>query len=275
MAADFSKIINHPDKQNIITKITTGESPKNISLHLKSKYDQPDEKHLALSESLLKSFADNYLNVDQRIKKVLKNDIDNKLDRKIADSLLDNKTYKERVAEVATQELDIKRKVHNILHILECRAEQIFDLIQSNPESTKADYIFTKYMEIIGMNLEKADKIINGKPDIKVEHTYTIQMVEQTSNVFQETIRRVLDKMDPTFSSLFMDLLAEEMTKAKGELPQTVIKSSFEDAKSLDKSVAKIEKIDKLLEKEYGQIIEDDGSSGCDITEDFEEGEDE
>lgn len=188
---------------------------------------------------------------------------------------MDNKVWKQRIEEAAGQELDIKKKVHNILHILEARAEQIFDLIQSNPESTKADYIFTKYMEILGNNLEKADRIVNGKPDVRIEHTYTVQMVEQQSASIQEAIRRVLERMDPEFSNLFMDLMAEEMAKTKGELPKAnVVKSSFEEMKSLDKSMTKIEKIDKILEKETGQIIEDDGTpANSELSEDFEDGE--
>ncbi len=275
MAADYSKIINHPDKQWIITKFSSGESAKSIASYLKAKYELPEEKHLVLSEKLIKDFADNYSKHNQYINKVFGDQVENKLEQKIADSLMDNKVWKQRIEEAAGQELDIKKKVHNILHILEARAEQIFDLIQSNPESTKADYIFTKYMEILGNNLEKADRIVNGKPDVRIEHTYTVQMVEQQSASIQEAIRRVLERMDPEFSNLFMDLMAEEMAKTKGELPKAnVVKSSFEEMKSLDKSMTKIEKIDKILEKETGQIIEDDGTpANSELSEDFEDGE--
>lgn len=63
MAADYSKIINHPDKQWIITKFSSGESAKSIASYLKAKYELPEEKHLVLSENLLKILLTIILNI--------------------------------------------------------------------------------------------------------------------------------------------------------------------------------------------------------------------
>jgi hypothetical protein len=213
---DLKKLVEHPEKQEIISKLINGESPKTVSNYLKDKYPKPDEGHLRIPATMLQQFLDNYADHHAYVKKVVENEYDTKLDKKIAASLLDNKEWRERLQNVADEEIDFKIRLRNVLKILEARAEQIFDLIQSNPESTKADYVFTKYMELLMQVIEKGDKLENDRPDIRIEHSYTVQMVEQQSVALQQAIRKVLEKMGPEFSSMFMEYLNEELSKMSG-----------------------------------------------------------
>lgn len=213
MAADFSKIINHPDKDRIITKLVGGDPPKTVSEFLKFKYDDPGESHLRLPINLLTEFKDKYLDRYKFLEKVVKDQQDGKLDKKIADSLLNNKSFRDRLAELADEKIDLKKKIVQVLAIIEQRAEQVFDAIQQNPSNFKGDYVLIKYLELLVNAVEKGDKVINERPDMLIQHNISIQLIEQHSLMFQEAIRETLKKFDPEVSVMFMDLLTQKLAE--------------------------------------------------------------
>src|ERR1700686_5284326 len=57
----YKKILDHPDREEIISKLIIGISPADISEWLKAKYTNVNEKSLLISENILKSFQTNYL----------------------------------------------------------------------------------------------------------------------------------------------------------------------------------------------------------------------
>jgi hypothetical protein len=252
MATDFTKIATHPEIKTIISKLVSGESSKLVSNYLKDKYPKPDEGHLRIPATQLQEFLDSYADHNGYVKKIVQRDTDSKLDKKIAESLMDTAPWKERVLEGVEKEINYIDKLNAVVTILEKRAEQLFDLIQSDPENTRTDYVFTKYMEQLMIAIEKADKIKNDKPDIRVEHTYTLQMVEQQTVAFQEAIGRVLERMGPEYTSIFMDILAEEMNKLRAKdiykIPEA--RNIDKETKSLDMFEHDVQEMDsKLLEE--------------------------
>jgi hypothetical protein len=255
MASDFSKIIDHPEKQSIISKLVSGESPKVVSAYLKDKYPKSDEGHLRIPATTLQAFLDEYADHHGYVKKVIQRDADSKIDKKIAESLMDTRAWRDRVVDGVKKELNYLDKLDSLVTIMEVRSEQLFDLIQSDPENTRTDYIFTKYAEILMQVLEKCDKIKNDRPDIRIEHTYTVQMVEQQSIAFQDAIRRVLERLGPEYGSLFMDLLKEEMSKMTpkdlGPMPAVTAKEIEKERRSLDKLGSKVEEFDQKFLEEY------------------------
>jgi len=253
--SDFNKIVDHPEKQEIISKLLSGDSPSDVSKYLKEKYPGPDQSHLRIASTILDDFIKKYASQASYATKLIKKDCESKLDKKIADSLLQNKEWSKRLAESVDEEIDFKRKFSGLLKILEVRAEQIFDLIQSNPESTKTDYIFTKYMELIMLAIEKGDKLINDKPDIKIEHSYTIQMVEQQSFIFQEAIRRVLERMGSEYSSIFMDLLNQELNQIKTQ--DLIAPSPSITPKQMEKEKMLLTEKTQVLEASFEDLSED------------------
>jgi hypothetical protein len=252
MATDFTKIATHPEIKEIISKLVSGESPKLVSKYLKDKYPKPDEGHLRIPATQLQEFLDSYADHNGYIQKIVKRDTDSKLDKKIAESLLDTASWKERVINGIEKEINYIDHLNNIVTILETRAEQLFDLIQSDPENTRTDYIFTKYMEQLMIAIEKADKIRNDKPDVRIEHTYTVQMVEQQTVAFQEAIRRVLERMGPEYTSVFMDILAEEMKKIDVKDIHQIPKS-----RDIDVETHALNKFDNTIQEMDSKFLEE------------------
>jgi hypothetical protein len=209
--ADFKKILDHPEKQRIISKLVSGEKPTDVAQYLRLKYNKDDESHLRLPVALLKEFIDTYGDHHGFLTKIIKDKENGKLDGKIAKSLLENKDWNARLVEFADQTIDVKKRAAQILNLIESRAEQVFDKIQQNPESVKSDYVMIKYFEIIMQMIEKLDKIVNERPDMRIEHTYTVQMVEDYSAIFQEAIRETLQDMSPEHTTKFLDVLQHKL----------------------------------------------------------------
>jgi hypothetical protein len=255
---DFQKIIDHPEKTIILSKLLGGEDPKVVSKYLKDKFAKDDESHLRIPSTVLQEFLGKYANHHAYVKKIINKNADSKLDKKIADSLMDTREWRERIVDGVKKEINYLDKLDMILTVLETRSEQLFDLIQSDPENTRTDYIFTKYMEQLMLVIEKADKLKNDKPDIRIEHTYSVQMVEQQSVAFQEAIRRVLDRLGPEYTSLFMELLSEELNKLNPNTinPVPTPKQIEQGRKDFDKIEQKVLEFDKEFEEKEENAIE-------------------
>jgi hypothetical protein len=256
--ADFTKIIDHPEKTTIISKLVSGESPKVVSKYLKDKYPKPDEGHLRVPATTLQEFLDTYANHHGQVKKIVGRHVNSKMDKKIHESLLDTRAWRERVLEGVDKEINYLERLDNVLTILETRAEQLFDKIQGDPEDTRTDYVFTKYMELLMLAIEKGDKIRNDRPDVRVEHTYTVQMVEQQSVAIQEAIRRVLERLGPEYSSMFMELMSEELSKmsARDIDPRPSAKEIDKEKESLNLLEDKVKDFDqKFMEGDSEEVV--------------------
>ena len=207
MVNDFSQIASHPDREELITKILSGTSPKDLSQLLKLRYPNKDQSHLKLSVKLLKDFAESeYCNLDnQYIKDIQTVQDGGKLNKQLAESLMNNKTYKERLLEVADQELDVKKMLTGLIHVCQERTIQLFDLIQSKPESYKPDYVLLKYFETLLNMVEKFDRIINKSPDLIIQNNLSISTINDYTDILQNCVREILNEMDPNLAMEFLD----------------------------------------------------------------------
>lgn len=229
---DFSTITDHPDCQEIVSKIVIGTSSKDISNWLKVKYPDNDQKHLQLSQKILQEFAEKHVDLEATLRRdVLAIKAGENSDMKIASSLVNNKTYRDRLLELSGETLDIKKKIQELIVTGMARLEQVYDRIQENPTNTKNDYVLLKWFEQMLLAYEKADKIINNAPDQIIQHNVTVQAVEQHNAIFVETVREILQHMDPELAALFTERYTQKIAALKApqlEAPLTLGKTLIE-----------------------------------------------
>ena len=242
MSVDFSKLLSHPNKDEIISKLVTGVQPSEVSDWLKLKYSDDDQKHLRLSQQLLKTFIENNLD----LYKTLQDDIlviSSGQEKEISESLKNNKTYKARLTELVDQELDIKKIMVETVFLIRQRVEQVFDKAQENPESLKPDPTLIKWMELLLNTTEKYNKIVNQAPDSIVQHNVSVQVIEQHTAFLQDAIRETMAEEDPQMAYLFLDKLNAKMERIKE--PQGASSISIEkrlnEAQILEAKIQKIE----------------------------------
>jgi hypothetical protein len=238
---NLTKILEHPDKEEIISKLIINISSSDIAEWLKAKYTNPGESRFVLSEKSIKSFQDNYLDLYSHIKEdILKTkQMQASPEEQLELSIKNNKAYKEKMIDLASQEIDIKRMITNMIAAIETRAAQVFDTIQDDPRNMRTDRILIEWFDLLGNVLEKYHKLVNGAPDQIIQHNVTLQVVDQHINVFYDTIREVLSQMDVETSLYFMEVFNEKMSKLKApvEKDNPTVDMRLAEAKIINENI--------------------------------------
>jgi hypothetical protein len=226
----YKKILDHPDKDEIISKLIIGQSTKDIHDGLAAKYSTVSEIKFVISENILKSFKNNYLDfyndVQQDLSKTKAALVTGTQDD-LELAVKNNPHYKDTIIKTLDNELDIKQMVARLAINIETRISQLFDAIQADPDNinTKVDRLLIDYSEMFGNLLDKCYKY-NELPaaDQVIQHNVTLQVVDQHIAVFHNVIKKVLMNMDLEASQLFLDTFADDFASLKlpvGPTPPT------------------------------------------------------
>lgn len=216
----LKKILEHPDKDEIISKCIIGVSAKDIHEFLAAKYSNISEAKFVVSEKSLQSFQDNYLDVYNLIQEDIaksKIAVATSTEDQLSLSVQNNTAYKSKMMELASKEIDVRKIIANLCVAIETRLAQVFDEIQSDPRNinTRIDRLLIEYTDTLGNILEKYYKFTEVQPDQIVQHNVTLQVVDQHISVFHDVIRDVLSQMDLETSLYFMDVFNQKMNKLK------------------------------------------------------------
>jgi|LauGreDrversion4_2_1035121.scaffolds.fasta_scaffold08190_6 hypothetical protein len=207
---DFSPILNHPKRNEIVSKILSGISAKEISAWLKTLFNDKDENHLRLSQKILEQFIkSDFVNYEKHLNSELQ--AAQTGDEKALSSLKNNKTWKQRVDNLLDEKVDIKDRLNKMELLVRDRMEQVFDSIQDNPNATRGDHVLIKYFEHYLKLLETYNKTINLAPDMIIQHNHTVDYIDKRTTFLQDSIYEVLEEMDPSFATTFLDKLNEKL----------------------------------------------------------------
>lgn len=214
----LEKILKHPDRDEIISKLIIGTTPKDIHEWLAIKYTNVSEAKFVISEKSLTSFQDNYLDVYNAIKEDLgktKFSLALSVEDELQLSVQENPTYRSKMIELASGELDIRKMLGNMIVAVETRAAQIFDEIQADPRNinTRNERLLIEYFDTLGANLERWSKYVLQTPDQVIQHNVTVQHIDQHVQVIQEAIRETLAEMDIESSLRWMEIFSEKISK--------------------------------------------------------------
>lgn len=241
----IGKILNHPDREEIISKIVIGFSAKDINEWLKSKYSGVSESKFVLSEKMVKTFQDEYLDMYKMIKEDIaktKTAMVAGTEENLELAIKDSSAYKSAMIQMANKEVDIKKMITNLCITIETRLAQIFDSIQEDPRNidTKIDRVFLEYVDRLGVALERYYKIVEQGPDQVIHHNITLQAVDQHVAVFHDVIKDVLAQMDHESAMYFMEVFRTKMAKIKP--PSDAIltqEAKFAEVKILNEEISR------------------------------------
>jgi len=243
---NYKKILEHPDKDEIISKLIIGRTPKEIHEWLVSKYTNLNEIKFTISEKTIKSFQENYLDMYNMIQEDLiktKSALANNTEDELKLSVQNVPLYKDLMIQTANEELDIRKIVKNLCIAIETRFAQVFDQIQEHPRNinTRVDRLFKEYAETLANILEKYYKFTEEPAKNVTQHNITLQVVDQHITVFHDVIKEILSQMDLDTSLYFMEVFNEKMNKLK--IPEQETGTSSEvrlaEAKLLNETINK------------------------------------
>jgi hypothetical protein len=216
----LKKILEHPDKDEIISKLIIGISSKDIYDWLKAKYSNVSEAKFVISEKSIKSFQENYLDIYNLIQEDIsksKQAVNLGTEEQLELSVQNNTTYRSKMLELADKEIDVRKIISNLCIAIETRLAQVFDEIQEDPRNinTRVDRLLIEYADSLGNILEKYYKFTESPADQVIQHNVTLQVVDQHISVFHDVIKEVLSQMDLETSLYFMEIFNQKMEKLK------------------------------------------------------------
>jgi hypothetical protein len=241
-------VIEHPDKDEIITKLLSNVSVSDIHEWLEAKYVNVNENKFVLSEKVISTFQKDYLDMYSIIRDDVAKTKSNKItaEEELKQEIQGSPTYHKILEQYANNEVDIKIIVKKLVATIETRAAQVFDQIQDDPLNNRGDRILIEWFNTLITVLEKYDTILNGNPDqINIQNNINIQIVDEHINVVYNIIKEILAKLDYDTSLLFIDMFNEEMKKLEPLKEKVIIpqQERIKEAKILNEVIAgKLEK---------------------------------
>jgi len=211
------KILNHPDKELVISKLLEGDSVKEVERWLKEKY--PRTRRLHISYMTLQKFRAEHLNIKGEVLDDIKNrrgEIDREASEAEARMIIKaSSSYQQKLEEIASSELDVTRRLLEMDSLINSRIEYYYNMLQEGG-SLREDKIFIEYINTMKALMQDWKKYIEGVADKKIEHNINISVVNEQARVLKEAVLDVLQELNPDLISVFVDRLDIKMRQLDG-----------------------------------------------------------
>ena len=137
------KILQHPDKEEIIEKLIGGDSVKEVEAWIKDKY--PGLKSNHISYMTLQKFRSEHLNLKGDVLDDIKNrkkEVEKQMMEEEAQEVIRaSSAYQDKINEIADEKLDVARNILKLEKIISSRMEFYFNSLK-NGYSIKEDKFF-------------------------------------------------------------------------------------------------------------------------------------
>ena len=238
------KIMKHPDREEIISKLTNGESIRSVESWLQNKY--PNTKALWVTLPTLQEFRKTYLKLDGKVLKDLQETgkVQKQQVREFAvnQQLATSNAYQNKLMQITDSKLDVARRIVELDAIIGDRMQYWFDAVKSGEETAiKGDRELREFMDRQMNLLAQYKKFVEGLADKTVDYNVNITVVNDQINIIRDVIRECIAELSPEQAMLFMDRLNKKM----GELnyrPIDTLPVKLEDLQEVE-----IEQIEALV----------------------------
>jgi len=232
--AQFAVIINHPDRDQIVSRLVDGQSTRNIAEWLQNKY--PDDPARVISQATLAVFRKEHLNIHGTILDDLRSQIKQEERHEMTKSLVTtNKKYQEKIAEIVDNQIDWTTRLNQFLNVAETRFGQLFDITQDNPGNLKPDRSMIEWLRNM-LEIIREIRKVQGAPDQVIQHNVTVQAIDEQAAVIQQAFINTISECDIELASKLIDRFHNHLNALKNK----------QDEPSLlyqDKNIDKIEKV--------------------------------
>jgi len=216
--APQSKIMSHPDKEEIIKWLTDGTSVRDIESRLAQRYPKRNQAHLRASFSTIQSFKKTYLNLNQdliekvRESKRLSEKIINQ--EEIKAGVEATASYKDAIKNLAEAEMDTRQEILKVWTIIENRLSVLFDKAsENNYIDNKIETLMQGYLNQFMNVISQQKKYEEGFRE-QVDVNINVNVMTDQVRMMQDALRETLEDVDPELTVLFMGKLNEKMKTA-------------------------------------------------------------
>lgn len=213
----MSKILKHLDKEEIIKRLSGGESIRKTAAWLKDKY--PDNKKLHISTVSLQNFRKHNLELEGRVlKDIQEANMAKKLQQQEEGrqkQLETTNAYQDKINSIVDTHLNVANKILRLDHIIEDRMEYWYNAISTGEATpSQADKEMRQYMDRQMMLLQQYKKFIEGMADHTVDYNVNVTVMNDQVSLIRDIIREVLEEFDANTAILFMDKLSKRLNQA-------------------------------------------------------------
>ena len=202
------KVLNHPDKEDMIKRLLGGDSVKEVERWLKEKY--PRSKRLHVSYMTLQKFRAEHLNLKGDVLGDIKNRR-TELDKEAIDAetkmvIHNSSAYQQKIEEIAEGKLDVSRRLLEMDSLINSRLEFYYNLLE-NGGTLREDKIFIEYINTMKGLMQDWKKYVEGVADKRIEHNININVVNEQAKILKETVIDVLTEISPELITVFVERL--------------------------------------------------------------------
>lgn len=213
--APKNKILNHPDKEEIIEWITSGVSVREIESRLKQRYPRKNQHHKRISASTIQGFKANHLNLKGKMLSDIKEHarLAQQLVKmnQVQEEVESTSAYQQAIAKIAENELNSNEQIIKVFYIVEQRIESLFERVNDGEFLNKdAEKLLQGYLDQFIKAFESHKKYIEGVKDT-TDTNININIMNDQVSMLREAIRETLMEMEPEMAMSFMDKLNNKM----------------------------------------------------------------
>lgn len=215
------KVLNHPDKEELIKLLLEGGSVKEVEGWLKSKY--PRKKRLHISYMTLQKFRSEHLNLKGEVLEDIKNRR-SEVDKEAVEAetrlvINSSSAYQQKIDEIANNKLDVSRRLLEMDALINSRLEFYYNLLQ-NGGTLKEDKIFIEYINTMKGLMQDWKKYVEGIADKRIDHNININVVNEQAKILKESVIDVLSEMNPSLITTFVEKLDARTRALNGSLAE-------------------------------------------------------
>ena len=221
------KVLNHPDKEDMIKRLLGGDSVKEVERWLKEKY--PRSKRLHVSYMPLQKFRAEHLNLKGDVLGDIKNrrtELDKEaLEAETKMVIHNSSAYQQKIEEIAEGKLDVSKRLLEMDSLINSRLEFYYNLLE-NGGTLREDKIFIEYINTMKGLMQDWKKYVEGVADKRIEHNININVVNEQARILKETVIDVLSEISPELITVFVERLdtrTRALTGSYGELEGEII----------------------------------------------------
>lgn len=210
-----NKIVNHPDKEEIVHWLTNGVSVREVERRLMDKYSKSSQEHLKVSFSSIQEFKKKYLNISGKVLSDIKEaqKLTNAWGRQKAnqEAVQNLSAYKEAISRIAKNELDITEEIIKVFSIIELRMEALYNkLVNGDNRDKDSERILQTYLDQFMRVLDQHKKYVEGYRE-QVDVNVNVSVMSEQISVLREAIREILSEIDVALVPIFMEKLNAKM----------------------------------------------------------------
>lgn len=220
----LSKVIRHPDKEELIKRLLAGESTREIEASLKAKYNKPEDRRYHVSYMTLQKFRSEELNLKKNIIDDIKNRRNNEdlisFNHQVKSVVKNSSAYQDKLDEIVSNEMDMSRRLLEMEKLIAARMEFYYNQLASGTFDKDGDVVFLQYLNSMRSVMQDYKKYIEGFADKKIDHNINISVVDDQLKIMKEVVIDVLRDMDPNLVLVFMEKINTKMVSLKHGTPE-------------------------------------------------------